>query len=163
MASKKTQEVWAGPGVLSMGRGRKIKVGQAIPKEVPAEVRTSLRGKGMIKDEVVPDDTKLSAIADKADKAATDAEEESEQAKQALVELTETMGEARTAVSTAKSQQAKASKADKEEAGRAVQDAEEVLEDLADSHADALAEVTKLSGVAVRLRMEADKAAEAAK
>lgn len=88
MANKETVEVWAGPGVLYLGR-RKIKIGDEIPKELEDSARESLRDKGMIVDDVVKDKPDLKAIADNAVAEADKAEAAAEAAMDESVALTE--------------------------------------------------------------------------
>ena len=161
MANKKTREVWAGPGVLSMGR-RKIAIGDPIPKELESKARKSLRAKGMIVDEVVePEDepVNLVSVALDASYAADDAEK-----------LAKDVKGATEAISTAKGLNIKAQKAAK--AGGATdkvkQDAVDTAKTLEDAQANLESlkadpvDVDALAENAVRLRMEADKAAAAA-
>lgn len=174
MATKKIREVWAGPGVLSMGR-RKIAIGKEIPKELESKARKSLRAKGMIVDEVVkPEDetVDLEAAAFDAIEAAEEAEDALKDAKAEAGDLAAVIAEAKTAASTAKGLNTKAKKALKE-AGESASDeiktaAVETETNFADAKAyfDSLVaeslDVEALAENAVRLRMEADKAAHAA-
>ena len=174
MANKKTREVWAGPGVLSMGR-RTIVVGKPIPKELESKARESLRKKGMIVDEVIKTEKETSDLKDAADaarEAADEAKKLAISAQKKIDEMASEVEKAKKAISTAKGLHTKANKAVKAagdnvpddvtaaavDAGNALAKAEQ---DLADLTAD-LPDVKALTDEAVRLRMEADKAAHAA-
>jgi len=172
MANKETREVWAGPGVLSLGR-RKIAVGKPIPKELESKARTSLRKKGMIVDEVVkPEDepVDLDAAALDASDAADEAEELAREAATDSADLVKEVEEAKKAASTAKGLNTKAQKAAK--ADGATDEVKQAAVDTANALKDAqsnlerlivdLPNVDALAENAVRLRMEADKAAIAA-
>lgn len=172
MANKQTREVWAGPGVLSMGR-RKIAVGEEIPKELDSKARKSLCAKGMIVDEVIkPEDepVDLDMAALDASDAADDAEKLAEDAKAKANDLAADIAEAKKAMSTAKGLNTKAQKEAKKDNAtdvvkQAAADAEQTLKDAQAEFERLTAEppdVDALAENAVRLRMEADKAAHAA-
>jgi len=171
MANKKTREVWAGPGVLSMGR-RKIAIGKEIPKELESKARKSLCDKGMIVDEVVkPEDepVDLAQAALDANAAADEAEKLAEDAKAKAGEMAQEVEEVKKATSTAKGLNTKAQKEAKKDGAtdevkqaaigtaKTLDGAQTTLERLT---AD-LPDVEALAENAVRLRMEADKAAHA--
>ena len=171
MANKKTREVWAGPGVLSMGR-RKIAIGDPIPKELESKARKSLRAKGMIVDEVVePEDEPVNLVsaALNASDAADDAEKLAKDAKAKAGKMAKEVEEATDAISTAKGLNIKAQKAAKADGAtdKVKQAAVDTAKTLEDAQADlerlkaALPDVDTLAENAVRLRMEADKAAAA--
>ena len=172
MANKKTREVWAGPGVLSMGR-RKIAVGDPIPKELESKARTSLCASGKIVDEVVkPEDepVDLAQAAINASEAADEAEKLAENARAKAGEMAKEVEEAKKATSTAKGLNTKAQKEAKKDGATDVikQSAVDTAKTLDDAQANFerltadLPDVGALAENAVRLRMEADKAAHAA-
>ena len=171
MTAKKTREVWAGPGVLSMGR-RKIAVGDPIPEELESKARKSLRASGKIVDEVVkPEDepVDLVVVALAASDAADAAEELAKDAVYGTGELAKIVGDAKKATSTAKALNAKAKNAAK--ADNASNDVKQAAIDADKAYKDAKADFERLTAElpdvealkenAVRLRMEADKAAAA--
>ena len=172
MANKKTREVWAGPGVLSLGR-RKIAEGETIPKDLDVKANKSLRAKGMIVDKIIePEDEPVDldmAALDASDEA-DEAEKLAENAVADSSELTGKVEEAKKAASTAKGLNTKAQKAAKEDGATDVvkQAAADTDQALKDAQAEferltaELPDVEKLKENAVRLRMEADKAAHAA-
>ena len=177
MSTKETREVWAGPGVLSMGR-RKIAVGDPIPKELESKARKSLREKGKIIDQVIKDEDKpvdLKAAVKAAMKAAEDAQERSDEAMTTLGALTTAVEEARKAVPIAKGQNTKAAnaakandasddvKAEAVQAADALAAAETDLKDAEAAKSEATTEAEALAENVSRTRMEADRAAEAVK
>ena len=177
MSNKKTQEVWAGPGVLSLGR-RKIAVGDPIPEELNSTARKSLRGSGKIIDQVIKDEDKpvdLKAIAKAAEEAASKAQELSDEAMTKLGVLTTAVEDARKAVPIAKGQSTKAAnaakandasdeaKAEAAQAADALATVETALKDAESAKTEATTKAEALAENVSRTRMEADKAAEAAK
>lgn len=171
--AKKTHEVWVGPGVLKVGR-RTVMPDDPIPAEVSADVRKILRGKGQIVD-AVDDSPDLVAIAAEALEAANDAQIESEKAMTELGELSTAAGDAKQALSTAKGANTKAGKAaeaegasddDKAaavEATQALVTAGAIFENAEKAEQKASGEAQVLAETASRLRMESDRATEAAK
>ena len=177
MTDKKTQEVWAGPGVLWVGR-RKIAVGDPIPKELESKARESLCKSHKIIDQIIEDKDKpvdLKAVAKAAAKAADEAQKMSEEAMTKLGGLTTAVEDARKAVLIAKGQNTKAAnaakaadasdavKAEAVQAADALAAAEQALEGAEAAKTKAITEAEALAEDVSRTRMEADKAAEAVK
>lgn len=168
MANKNTQEVWVGPGVLSLGRRTKIMPGDPVPAELGKEARESLRAKGKITDEVVDEVAvvDVEALIAKADAARA----ESEEAMTALGELSNAVKDAGKAVATAKTTNTKAEKAAAADGATDAVKASAVKasEALAAAETDhtvakdmktaASEDAAKLAETAARLRVDADVA-----